>query len=150
MEKAKIVELKDGQKVKIKIIESIDKYRGFYYMLKDGTFIEANYNSNAIKELADSGYKRGYDLTHGQNIVEHLYNKLMDKKSLNEYEEEDIYDHIDICKPIVKIMGVNYDFRNVLFKHKGIMFWTINEKPNKSELDIFYDSEILVDKNYFS
>ena len=40
--KTKIVKTKDGEKIKLEIIEKFDNYREFYFLHKDGVYTKAN------------------------------------------------------------------------------------------------------------
>ena len=49
--KTKIVKTKDGEKIKLEIIEKFDNYRGFYFLHKDGVYTKANYNSASLENI---------------------------------------------------------------------------------------------------
>ena len=55
--KTKELKNKDGEKIKLEIIENFDDYRGFYFLHKDGTYTKANYNDAALENIK-MGYTR--------------------------------------------------------------------------------------------
>ncbi len=85
------ITLSDGTKVKVKKIDNISKYRGFYAKLEDGTYVKASFDTYGM----ESGYNLGYE-TNGLSISQHLYNKLKNKEKLSHYEKIDFYDKINL------------------------------------------------------
>lgn len=63
--KTKTVKTKDGERIKLEIIDDFDNYRGFYFLHKDKTYTKANYNSASFEDI-QTGYSRGYELK-GEN-----------------------------------------------------------------------------------
>ena len=49
--KTKTVKTKDGEKIKLEIIEDFVNYRGFYFLHKDGVYTKANYNSFSLENI---------------------------------------------------------------------------------------------------
>ena len=56
--KTKTVKTKDGKKIKLEVIESIEGYRGFYFLHKDGTYTKANYNDASLENIKMGSYSR--------------------------------------------------------------------------------------------
>lgn len=145
----KIIHFKDGNTYKVQVIKDINDYRGFYVKFADGTYCKAGFNQSAVadvNEIVDSGYLNGFLLEYGSHRVEHLYNKLLKKLPLDKYEKEAFYEYINLRKPIEKSFGVYFDFREVLFKRPGIQFWTLEEKFNPKEKEIYREYDVIADK----
>ena len=138
--KTKTVKTKDGEKIKLEIIEDFVNYRGFYFLHKDGVYTKANYNSAALENI-QTGYSRGYELK-GKNCIEHLYLKLAKGSDLSRNERAEFYEKINLRHPVKRASGVVYDFRNILHKRENVQFWTLLEKFSKEEIEI-YESNLV-------
>ncbi len=114
------LKLKDGRFIESEIIQDITKFRGFYYLMDNGNYVVAKGNSSAIVGLKNMSYTRGYVLTDGDYLEEHLFNKLSNSKKLSKYELLDFYDKVPLTRPC-HLRG-NLDFRGVLYKHTNIQF----------------------------
>ena len=141
--KTKTVKTKDGEKIKLEIIEDFDNYRGFYFLHKDGVYTKANYNDAAIKDIK-MGYSRGYELK-GENCIEHLYLKIAKGSDLSYNERLEFYEKINLRRPIAKASGVVYDFRDILHKKENIQFWTLLEKFSSKEIGIYQSDKVEAD-----
>ena len=141
--KTKTVKTKDGEKIKLEIIEDFDNYRGFYFLHKDGVYTKANYNDAAIKDIK-MGYSRGYELK-GENCIEHLYLKLLKGSDLSRNERAEFYEKINLRRPVERASGVVYDFRNILHKRENVQFWTLLEKFSKEEIEIYQSDRVEAD-----
>ena len=141
--KTKTVKTKDGEKIKLEIIENFDDYRGFYFLHKDGTYTKANYNDAALEDIK-MGYTRGYVL-NGKNCIEHLYLKIAKGSDLSYNERIEFYEKINLRYPIVKASGVVYDFRDILHKKENIQFWTLLEKFSSKEIEIYQSDRVEAD-----
>ena len=141
--KTKIVKTKDGEKIKLEIIEDFDNYRGFYFLHKDGTYTKANYNDAALENIK-MGYTRGYELK-GKNCIEHLYLKLAKGSDLSRNERAEFYEKINLRRPVERASGVVYDFRNILHKRENVQFWTLLEKFSKEEIEIYQSDRVEAD-----
>ena len=141
--KTKTVKTKDGEKVKLEIIEDFDNYRGFYFLHKDGVYTKANYNSASLENIK-TGYSRGYKLK-GKNCIEHLYLKLSKGSDLSRNERDEFYEKINLRRPVERASGVVYDFRNILHKRENVQFWTLLEKFSKVEIEIYQSSHVEAD-----
>ena len=141
--KTKTVKTKDGEKVKLEIIEDFDNYRGFYFLHKDGVYTKANYNSASFEDI-QTGYSRGYELK-GENCIEHLYLKLLKGSDLSGNERAEFYEKINLGHPVTKASGIVYDFRGILHKKENIQFWTLFEKFSKEEKEIYQSCRIDAD-----
>ena len=141
--KTKTVKTKDGEKIKLEIIEDFDNYRGFYFLHKDGVYTKANYNDAALEDIK-MGYTRGYVL-NGKNCIEHLYLKIAKGSDLSYNERIEFYDMINLRYPIAKASGVVYDFRDILHKKENIQFWTLLEKFSSKEIEIYQSSHVEAD-----
>ena len=133
--KTKIVKTKDGEKIKLEIIEKFDNYRGFYFLHKDGVYTKANYHSASLENI-QSGYSRGCEL-EGRDCIEHLYLKLSKGSVLSDNERDEFYEKINLKFPVAKSYGGRYDFRDILHKKENVQFWTLLEKFSKEEIEIF-------------
>ena len=51
--KTKTVKTKDGERIKLEIIEDFDNYRGFYFLHKDKTYTKASYNSASFEDIPE-------------------------------------------------------------------------------------------------
>ena len=141
--KTKTVKTKDGEKIKLEIIEDFDNYRGFYFIHKDGTYTKANYNDAALENIK-MGYTRGYVL-NGKNCIEHLYLKLAKGSDLSRNERAEFYEKINLRRPVERASGVLYDFRNILHKRENVQFWTLLEKFSKEEIEIYQSDRVEAD-----
>ena len=141
--KTKIVKTKDGEKIKLEIIEDFDNYRGFYFLHKDGTYTKANYNDAALENIK-MGYTRGYELKC-KNCIEHLYLKLAKGSDLSRNERAEFYEKINLRRPVERASGVVYDFRNILHKRENVQFWTLLEKFSKEEIEIYQSDRVEAD-----
>lgn len=141
--KTKIVKTKDGEKIKLEIIEKFDNYRGFYFLHKDGVYTKANYNSASIENI-QTGYSRGYVL-EGRNCIEHLYLKIAKGSDLSRNERDEFYEKINLRRPVERVSGVIYDFRDILHKKENVQFWTLLEKFSKVEIEIYQSSHVEAD-----
>ena len=141
--KTKTVKTKDGEKIKLEIIENIDDYRGFYFLHKDGVYTKANYNSASIENIK-TGYSRGYELK-GENCIEHLYLKLLKGSDLSRNERAEFYEKINLRDPVTKASGIIYDFRGILHKRENIQFWTLLEKFSGKEIEIYQSDRVEAD-----
>lgn len=141
--KTKIVKTKDGEKIKLEIIEKFDDYRGFYFLHKDGVYTKANYNSASIENI-QTGYSRGYVL-EGRNCIEHLYLKIAKGSDLSRNERDEFYEKINLRRPVERASGVVYDFRDILHKKENVQFWTLLEKFSKVEIEIYQSSHVEAD-----
>ena len=141
--KTKTVKTKDGEKIKLEIIEDFDNYRGFYFLHKDGTYTKANYNDAALENIK-MGYTRGYELK-GKNCIEHLYLKLAKGSDLSRNERAEFYEKINLRRPVERASGVVYDFRNILHKRENVQFWTLLEKFSKEEIEIYQSDRVEAD-----
>lgn len=141
--KTKIVKTKDGEKIKLEIIENFDNYRGFYFLHKDGVYTKANYNSASFEDI-QTGYSRGYVL-EGRNCIEHLYLKIAKGSDLSRNERDEFYEKINLRRPVEKASGVVYDFRDILHKKENVQFWTLLEKFSKVEIEIYKSSHVEAD-----
>ena len=141
--KTKIVKTKDGEKIKLEIIEKFDNYRGFYFLHKDGVYTKANYNSASLENI-QTGYSRGYVL-EGRNCIEHLYLKIAKGSDLSRNERDEFYEKINLRRPVEKASGVVYDFRDILHKKENVQFWTLLEKFSKVEIEIYQSSHVEAD-----
>ena len=141
--KTKTVKTKDGEKIKLEIIEDFDNYRGFYFLHKDGTYTKANYNDAALENIK-MGYTRGYELK-GKNCIEHLYLKLAKGSDLSRNERAEFYEKINLRRPVERASGVVYDFRNILYKRENVQFWTLLEKFSKEEIEIYQSDRVEAD-----
>lgn len=141
--KTKIVKTKDGEKIKLEIIENFDDYRGFYFLHKDGVYTKANYNSASIENI-QTGYSRGYVL-EGRNCIEHLYLKIAKGSDLSRNERDEFYEKINLRRPVERVSGVIYDFRDILHKKENVQFWTLLEKFSKVEIEIYQSSHVEAD-----
>ena len=139
----KTVKTKDGEKIKLEIIEDFDNYRGFYFLHKDGVYTKANYNSASFEDIK-TGYSRGYELK-GKNCIEHLYLKLSKGSDLSRNERDEFYEKINLRHPVTKASGIVYDFRSILHKRENIQFWTLLEKFSKEEIEIYQSSHVEAD-----
>ena len=141
--KTKTVKNKDGEKIKLEIIENFDDYRGFYFLHKDGTYTKANYNDAALENIK-MGYSRGYVLK-GKNCIEHLYLKIAKGSDLSRNERVEFYEKINLRRPVAKASGIVYDFRDILHKKENIQFWTLLEKFSKEEREIYQSDHVEAD-----
>src|SRR5574344_1019182 len=141
--KTKELKNKDGEKIKLEIIENFDDYRGFYFLHKDGTYTKANYNDAALENIK-MGYSRGYVLK-GKNCIEHLYLKIAKGSDLSRNERVEFYEKINLRRPVAKASGIVYDFRDILHKKENIQFWTLNEKFSKEEREIYQSDHVEAD-----
>lgn len=141
--KTKELKNKDGEKIKLEIIENFDDYRGFYFLHKDGTYTKANYNDAALENIK-MGYSRGYVLK-GKNCIEHLYLKIAKGSDLSRNERVEFYEKINLRRPVAKASGIVYDFRDILHKKENIQFWTLNEKFSKEEIEIYQSAHVEAD-----
>lgn len=141
--KTKIVKTKDGEKIKLEIIENFDDYRGFYFLHKDGTYTKANYNDAALENI-QTGYSRGYEL-EGIDCIEHLYLKIAKGSDLSRNERVEFYEKINLRRPVAKASGIVYDFRDILYKRENIQFWTLLEKFSKEEIEIYQSAHVEAD-----
>ncbi len=141
--KTKIVKTKDGEKIKLEIIEKFDNYRGFYFLHKDGVYTKANYNSFSLENI-QTGYSRGYVL-EGRNCIEHLYLKIAKGSDLSRNERDEFYEKINLRRPVEKASGVVYDFRDILHKKENVQFWTLLEKFSKVEIEIYQSAHVEAD-----
>lgn len=141
--KTKIVKTKDGEKIKLEIIEKFDNYRGFYFLHKDGVYTKANYNSASLENI-QTGYSRGYVL-EGRNCIEHLYLKIAKGSDLSRNERDEFYEKINLRRPVEKASGVVYDFRDILHKKENVQFWTLLEKFSKVEIEIYQSAHVEAD-----
>ena len=141
--KTKIVKTKDGEKIKLEIIEKFDNYRGFYFLHKDGVYTKANYNSFSLENI-QTGYSRGYVL-EGRNCIEHLYLKIAKGSDLSRNERDEFYEKINLRRPVERASGVVYDFRDILHKKENVQFWTLLEKFSKVEIEIYQSSHVEAD-----
>ena len=141
--KTKTVKTKDGENVKLEVIENIDDYRGFYFLHKDGVYTKANYNSASFEDI-QTGYSRGYELK-GENCIEHLYLKLIKGSDLSRNERAEFYEKINLRHPVTKASGIVYDFRSILHKRENIQFWTLLEKFSKVEIEIYQSDRVEAD-----
>lgn len=141
--KTKIVKTKDGEKIKLEIIEKFDNYRGFYFLHKDGVYTKANYNSFSLENI-QTGYSRGYVL-EGRNCIEHLYLKIAKGSDLSRNERDEFYEKINLRRPVERASGVVYDFRDILHKKENVQFWTLLEKFSKVEIEIYKSSHVEAD-----
>ncbi len=141
--KTKTVKNKDGEKIKLEIIEKFDNYRGFYFLHKDGVYTKANYNSFSLENI-QTGYSRGYVLK-GKNCIEHLYLKIAKGSDLSRNERVEFYEKINLRRPVAKASGIVYDFRDILHKRENIQFWTLLEKFSKEEIEIYQSAHVEAD-----
>ena len=141
--KTKTVKTKDGEKIKLEIIEDFDNYRGFYFLHKDGVYTKANYNDASIENIK-TGYSRGYVLK-GKNCIEHLYLKIAKGSDLSRNERDEFYEKINLRRPVERASGVVYDFRDILHKKENVQFWTLLEKFSKVEIEIYQSSHVEAD-----
>ena len=141
--KTKTVKTKDGEKIKLEIIEDFDNYRGFYFLHKDGVYTKANYNHSALENV-EMGYTRGYTL-EGIDCIEHLYRKISKGSDLKRNERIEFYEKINLRHPVAKSYGGEYDFRDILHKKENIQFWTLLEKFSKVEIEIYQSSHVEAD-----
>ena len=141
--KTKELKNKDGEKIKLEIIENFDDYRGFYFLHKDGTYTKANYNDAALENIK-MGYSRGYVLK-GKNCIEHLYLKIAKGSDLSRNERVEFYEKINLRRPVAKASGIVYDFRDILHKKENIQFWTLNETFSKEEREIYQSDHVEAD-----
>ena len=141
--KTKTVKTKDGEKIKLEIIEDFVNYRGFYFLHKDGVYTKANYNSFCLKDV-EQKYTRGYEL-EAPNLIDHLFDKIKNKQELSEYEKKDFYELINLREPVKNFNSIAYDFREILIKVKNVRFWTISEVPNKEEKTIYESGTVYAD-----
>ena len=141
--KTKTVKTRDGEKIKLEIIEDFDNYRGFYFLHKDGVYTRANYNSASFEDIK-TGYSRGYELK-GKNCIEHLYLQLLKGSDLSRNERDEFYEKINLRRPVEKDSGVVYDFRDVLHKKENVQFWTLLEKFSKEEIEIYQSAHVEAD-----
>ena len=141
--KTKTVKTKDGEKIKLEIIEDFVNYRGFYFLHKDGVYTKANYNSFSLENI-QTGYSRGYVL-EGKNCIEHLYLKIAKGSDLSRNERDEFYEKINLRRPVRIAYGVVYDFRDILHKKENVQFWTLLEKFSKVEIEIYQSSHVEAD-----
>lgn len=141
--KTKTIKTKDGERIKLEIIEDFVNYRGFYFLHKDGVYTKANYNSAAIENI-QTGYSRGYVL-EGRNCIEHLHLKLAKGSDLSRNERAEFYEKINLRRPVERSSGIAYDFRNILHKRENVQFWTLLEKFSKEEIEIYQSSHVEAD-----
>ena len=141
--KTKTVKTKDGEKIKLEIIENFDDYRGFYFLHKDGAYTKANYNDAALENIK-MGYTRGYVLK-GENCIEHLYLKLLKGSDLSRNERAEFYEKVNLRHPVTKSSGIVYDFRGILHKRENVQFWTLLEKFSKEEIEIYQSYHVEAD-----
>lgn len=141
--KTKTVKNKDGEKIKLEIIENFDNYRGFYFLHKDGVYTKANYNSASFEDI-QTGYSRGYVL-EGRNCIEHLYLKIAKGSDLSRNERDEFYEKINLRRPVERVSGVVYDFRDILHKKENVQFWTLLEKFSKVEIEIYQSTHVEAD-----
>ena len=141
--KTKIVKTKDGEKIKLEIIEKFDNYRGFYFLHKDGVYTKANYNSASLENI-QTGYSRGYEL-EGRDCIEHLYLKIAKGSVLSDNERAEFYEKINLKFPVAKSYGGRYDFRDILHKKENVQFWTLLEKFSKEEIEIYQSAHVEAD-----
>ena len=135
----KIDQVKRMVQVEVKIIEDVEKYRGFYFELEDGC-IQANFCSN-VKAGLEVKYSLGFD-TNGKSDIEHLYAKLKNSKKLTKFEKVAFYENVNLFNPSAQRAGKWYNFREVLHKVKGLEFYTLLESISKKEIAIFNESNI--------
>lgn len=139
----KNIKTKDGERIKLEIIEDFVNYRGFYFLHKDGVYTKANYNSASFEDIK-TGYSRGYVL-EGKNCIEHLYLKLSKGSDLSRNERDEFYEKINLRRPVERASGVVYDFRDILHKKENVQFWTLLEKFSKVEIEIYKSSHVEAD-----
>jgi hypothetical protein len=119
----KKITLPNGIVVQAKVIKDINSYRGFYVVLPDNTYVVNSFNSQGF----ESHYTNGFD-TGGKNVVEHLFNKLLENKKLTKHETEEFYERVNLFNPIVQYKGKYFNFSIVLKQIKGINFYTLSSK----------------------
>ena len=141
--KTKTVKTKDGEKIKLEIIEGFVNYRGFYFLHKGGVYTKAIYNSFSLEDI-QTGYSRGYELKC-KNCIEHLYLKLAKGSDLSRNERAEFYEKINLRRPVERASGVVYDFRDILHKKENVQFWTLLEKFSKVEIEIYQSSHVEAD-----
>jgi hypothetical protein len=125
-------------KAKIVKINNIDNYRGFYVELED-CFVQASFNEARFGLRCQ--YKAGFELTFGNSIVEHIYNKLKNQEKLSKNEAKEFYERVNLFSPIVKNAGILYDFREVLYRPEKVLnFFTLEKNLSKIEIEIFQES----------
>ena len=141
--KTNALKTKDGEKIKLEVIENFDNYRGFYFLHNDGVYTKANYNSASIENI-QTGYSRGYELK-GRDCIEHLYFKIANGSDLSKNERAEFYEKINLRHPVAKASGIVYDFRDILHKIKNVQFWTLIEKFSKEEIEIYQSYRVEAD-----
>jgi hypothetical protein len=99
--------------VKAILIPDIKTYRGFYIEL-DNEFYVANFNTNCIKKNAK--YSLGFELSHGGNVVEHLYSKKHDYDTFSQNEKVALFEMVNINTGTVVYRSQVYDFSSILIK----------------------------------
>lgn len=121
-------------------IEDKTTYRGHYYL--DGKTGDW-YTSQCLDRTMDHGYSRGYEFTHGSNVLTHLYGKLKAGLKLSCYEKMDFHDKIPPRNPVAMLRGEKTCFHDVLIKLPVLNFWILEKKMDvdeKEEFDMTYDS----------
>ena len=141
--KFKKIKTIDGTNIRLELIEDISNYRGFYFLHKDGVYTKANYNSASFEDIK-TGYSRGYELK-GKNCIEHLYLKIAKGFDLSRNERDEFYEKINLRRPVERVSGVVYDFRNILHKRENVQFWTLLEKFSKVEIEIYQSAHVEAD-----
>jgi len=137
-----IKKIKKSVQVKVKVINDIEKYRGFYFTLSDG-YVVANFCS-CIEKGLEAKYSLGFK-TEGKSVIEHLYNKIENGLSLTKFEKVAFYEDVNLFNPSVQRAGKWYNFQEILHKVRGLEFYTLSEKISKKEIELFNETESFVD-----
>lgn len=140
-QKTQPIPLEDGKTRNATIIEDLSTYRGHYFEYR-GKYFESNFNVSNIKGEYSNGYSMGYELTHGSNVIEHLFNKLGangigENGILSEAEKIDFHEKVNPLNPNVQYGGEWYDFSEVLCSSEGVLggVWTLDHSPSDIEIE---------------
>lgn len=117
-----------------KKIKDVSKYRGFYLVDDKGNmYADDGRFHNSKLEVK---YSRGFKLSHGENSVEHIYNKLLAKIQLTKNERKEFEEKVSPTGVIVRVNGDLYNFAKVLEKLPILNAFVVDRKNiTRHELD---------------
>ena len=133
------LKLKSSEKEKYREVEKIDDINGFrgFYFTHDGEHFKSNFNVSILTTSVVTEYSRGFKLSEGRDVIEHLYNKLKKGEKLNKNEMKAFDENVDPVKPSVQSSGMWYDFAEVLTKGEvSIPVWTVGNITAREKLKI--------------
>lgn len=128
-----VVEFKDGRDATLQKINDVKEYRGFWILINGEYYINTICSSNlkTPPKPEETGYSVGFEFTG--NVIEHLHDKISNKKTLSKNEQKEFYEKVNLSDPIVIVSGKLISFKEILHKHTNIQFWTLKEKMTSKE-----------------